>query len=120
MLDSKDTKKLFFECLCQIHSLCLSQIDAGHDDFSAGERGMIGKSFSNRARNILKEEVGQTSFDFLRNRWIQSDIMQTLLTGRTKRVEYVESVICLDCPWRGQASVSELEAILEICEAWVV
>ena len=40
-LEGRCTSKLFFECLCQIHSLCLSQIDAGHDDFSAGERGMI-------------------------------------------------------------------------------
>ena len=68
MLDSKDTKKLFFECLCQIVRLRLGEVHASNDHFSAGERGMIGKSFSNRARNILKEEVGQTSFDFLRNR----------------------------------------------------
>ena len=61
MLDSKDTKKLFFECLCQIVRLRLGEVHASNDHFSAGERGMIGKSFSNRARNILKEEVGQTS-----------------------------------------------------------
>ena len=46
--------------------------------------------------------------------------MQILLTGGTQRVENIQSVIRLDCPSRGQASVSELEAVLEINAAGVV
>lgn len=46
--------------------------------------------------------------------------MKILPTGITKRIEYVQSVIRLDCPRRGQATVSEPEAVLEIHAACVV
>lgn len=46
--------------------------------------------------------------------------MKILLARGSETVENVQGVIRLDCPGRGQASVSELEAVLEIYAAGIV
>ena len=113
-------KKLVFECLCQIVSLCLCQIDAGNDDFPAGERNMTNERLGKCARQIFLKEIRQTGFDFLRIGGTKADIMQSLLTRRAEGVKNIKSVIRPEGSGGCHESVLDMETVLEINASRVV